>query len=265
MPAPLYPNPPLEMVILEVRHPRSEISAPAHSYIKAVMSGFTPIERLEATVELDFSQAGPVQRQTQVRRLVSRDRHTSVSFREEAIVVEASVYQGWEWLRSLVSTALTARHEVVPLDGLERVGLRYIDEIRPTPSDEIEWGDWVSADLLAPSIRKSPVGMRLMQQQSVAQYETATAGQTFTLRYGVARGAAVVSSENLRRLKEPPSNGEFFLIDTDAAWVDPTGAVPEFDHNLILRICDDLHAPIKLLFESLITDKLRDEVLAREI
>lgn len=264
MPASLYPNPPLVMVVLEIRHPRSEVSTPAHTFMKSVMSEYTPIERVETGVEFEIAQNGPPQsKQIMRRRLVSRDLHTSVSFQESAIVIETSHYEGWEWLRTLALAALTARNEFAPLDGLERIGLRYIDEIR-VPAVDVDWAEWVSADLIAPRVRESPLMMRLTQQQSVAQYQSDEPGYTFTLRYGVSRGAVVGSTEHLRRLQEPPPDGEFFLIDTDAAWTDPSGSVPVFDPAHVLEICDALHAPIKMLFESLITKRLRDEVFLVE-
>ena len=87
-------------------------------------------------------------------------------------------------------------------------------------------------------------------------------GVTYTVRYGSGVGQAFASSPNLRRRTEP--DGEFFLIDTDGAWQPVAQAIPEFSAEDVELILNDIHEPISLIFESLITDRLRNEVLRDE-
>lgn len=256
---PLYSNAPIAVVLLEVRHPLAELSSPAMTLLKTTLREHTPIERTETNVEFNI-QTGERKAST-FRKLVSRDIHTAVTFRPDAVVVETTNYLGWKWFRAVAEAALRARQEVAPVDGVERVGLRYVDEIRvPQNTTPVDWADWVSGALLGPKDQVAALNLQMEQQQSVVQYRSPLPGHTFTLRYGAARGAVVQSTENLRRPKEP-DGGEFFLIDTDGAWVDTSGGIPEFDVDSILSVCDEIHSPIKRLFESLITDKLRSEVL----
>lgn len=49
-------------------------------------------------------------------------------------------------------------------------------------------------------------------------------------------------------------------MDIDSFWA-PSDGFPEFDIEMLLAMCDDLHAPVRSLFERLITDRLRKEVL----
>ncbi|MGW4339031.1 TIGR04255 family protein [Rhodococcus koreensis] len=258
---PLYSNAPIAVVLLEVRHPTSELSNPAMALLKAELAHHVPIERVETIVEFNFETAE--RNPTTLKKLVARDLHTSITFKPDAIVIESTKYRGWTWFRGLAEDVLQARHGVAPLDGIERIGLRYIDEVRVPADDPIDWSDWVSPALLGPRQEVAPLKLRLEQQQSVVQYGTPIPGQTFTLRYGVGQGAVVQSTDNLKRPKEP-SGGEFFLIDTDGAWTEITGGIPEFDVDSIIKVCDTIHSPIKQLFESLITDKLRKEVLNNE-
>jgi len=51
-----------------------------------------------------------------------------------------------------------------------------------------------------------------------------------------------------------------FRLDIDSYW-QPSVEVPEFDRDLILDLADTLHKPVREVFERLITDRLREEVL----
>lgn len=255
----IYPNAPIALVLLEVRHPPSDLSNPAVALLKKELASHVPIERNETIVDLNVETGE--RHATVLRKLVARDLHTAVTFRTDSVVVETTDYRGWAWFRRLVGDVLRARHEVAPLDGSERIGLRYIDEIRVPDASPVDWSKWVSSALLGPREQLADLGLILERQQSVVQYRTDTPGHTFTLRFGAGTGTVIQSTDNLKRPIEPSSNGEFFLVDTDGAWVDASGRIPEFDSESILGVCDSIHSPIKLMFESLITDRLRKEVL----
>jgi len=73
-------------------------------------------------------------------------------------------------------------------------------------------------------------------------------------------GYAVDPGGELKR--SAPVPGAFFLLDIDSYWT-PSEGIPEFDVGQLLTTSEDLHAPVRRLFESLITDELREEVLRR--
>ena len=91
---------------------------------------------------------------------------------------------------------------------------------------------------------------------------SASPGITYTLRYGGGTGQAFTSSSNLKRRTEP--SGSFFLIDIDGAWHPSEDLIPEFSVSKIADTLNHLHEPISAIFESLITDRLRNEVLRIE-
>lgn len=260
----VYPNAPIAMVVAEIRHPASDaLSSAEWSNIKQALSAVTPVARTENAVEIDL-QSGS-QKITKLTRFVSRDLHQSISFKQDAIVVESTDYAGWDSFIQMAQGALSARQDIAPVDGLERIGLRYIDEIRPpnlTSSTEANnWKEWVSAELLGPISLQSAVNHPITGQQGVAVL-SASPGITYTLRYGSGAGQAFASSPNLKRRTEP--SGSFFLIDIDGAW-DPTEAlIPEFSVSKVIETLNQLHKPISAIFESLITDRLRNEVLRIE-
>ena len=59
-----------------------------------------------------------------------------------------------------------------------------------------------------------------------------------------------------------PSPGLLFKLDIDSFW-QAVDEVPEFDVDPILNQADALHEPVRDVFEILITDRLREEMLRR--
>ncbi|MGH9044178.1 MAG: TIGR04255 family protein [Acidimicrobiales bacterium] len=55
----------------------------------------------------------------------------------------------------------------------------------------------------------------------------------------------------------PPSPGPLFALDFDCFWEPPD--IPEFKTETVMSTCDELRAPIRALFDMLITEKLLAE------
>lgn len=258
----VYPNAPVVLVALEVRHPVAEpLSRAQRNLIKQRLVDYTPIMRLHQQQLLTFLQVGAAPSVQDARveefpRYFSRDSTVAVSVRSDALVIETTRYGQWERLRAIAAEAFDARQELGPVDGLERVGLRYIDEIR-VPDLEGGWEPWVHRALLGASVVGETVGLSPILWQGVSAFSN---GPEFgvVLRYGPRDGFAVDPGGELKRSASTP--GPFFLIDIDSSWT-PGGGVPEFDTKVLLSICDDLRNPVRDLFERLVTERLREEVL----
>ncbi|MFD9992040.1 TIGR04255 family protein, partial [Bacillus cereus] len=216
---------------------------------------FTPILKSGEVVEVELPTGS--RRVTTFPKLVSRDKRVNISFKSDTLTIETTDYKGWESFRALAGAALAAREDIAPVDGVERIGLRYIDEIRVSDATPVDWSQWVSESLLGPNAQAAGAQLRIQQQQCAIQYaSTVHASDSYTLRYGSGFGQVFQSQADLVRPNDTPS-GEFFLIDTDGAWADIEKRIPEFHTPTLLEACDRIHAPIKELFESLITDELR--------
>lgn len=200
----------------------------------------------------------------ELTKFMSRDRRTSVTYTSNSIVVETTNYPGWTEFKGIVAAAIDARQDIAPMDGLVRLGIRIIDEVRVPHTDPPRWSDWLSPALLAPAVEVGDKSLDLLQQQSVVQYAGLHAGETITVRYGAVEGPpAVGSAPNLVR-PNLPGTGHFFLIDTDSAWELPVGdETPALVTQDVLALAQGLHDPMKVLFEEFITDRLRNEVFSR--
>jgi uncharacterized protein (TIGR04255 family) len=262
-----YSSPPLILAVIEIRHPtsgyltRGDVASLKQSLVKTV-----PLHKEETVTEIQMMiqpnsspHANPTTKTN--HRFLTRDRQTSVTFGADFIAIETTDYKSWTELKLLAELAITARQKIAPVDGVERIGIRFIDEIRvPDDQKDSGWNGWIADSLLPPNL--SDHGLQTLQQQSTVQYGLGDAGETLTLQYGAVDGPAVsVASTNLVRAVVPRS-GPFFLLDTDAGWVPAPGeSVPELHPSSVLEVADRLHEPVSKLFEELITDKLRNEVL----
>src|SRR5665647_266980 len=272
----VYPNAPLVLVAAEIRHPATDPLRPAQqTALKHALAALFPLSRPAMLTSVTAVAGGqPQVTQTRSPRFTSRDRTTSVTFRTEAIVVETTHYKQFERFVELITLAVSARLEAGPLDGLERVGLRYIDEIRvPELTDESSsWQQWVDASLMGPASAATQLGLRAAHWQGLTVFETEpamTSGaptnvpsngnvDSLVVRYGPGEGYALDPGGELKRSVPPP--GPFFLLDIDSFWT-AGGEVPPAEPDEILAHLIRLHGPVRILFESLITPRLRDEVL----
>jgi uncharacterized protein (TIGR04255 family) len=254
------------LVALEVRHPDAgPLSQLQQRKIKQRLSKSTPIQRAAqlTTVEgfIGPAAATPTVRVEKFPKYLSRDSTLSASFRDTAVVVETTRYQGWRLLLALAVDAWQARVEVGEVDGVERAGLRFVNEVRASVDTVADWQQWVDVGLLGPIHVAEKLQLPVGQLQGLMTLSV-SAEHTVVLRHGTANGYAVDPGGDLKR---PTANtpGPFFLLDIDSFWT-PQGGVPDFDVDRLTAIVNDLHAPLDGLFENLITDRLREEVLRRD-
>jgi len=254
----VYRDPPIAMVAVEVRHSGTDpVTEAGYTAIRQQLRKQWPVQLPDQEVTLDFGSSVPSPVMIECRRFASRDRRTAIAIRPGSTTVETVDYKGWDDLQLTLRAALDVRAEVSEPSGYERVGLRYIDEVRvPDGGDAVDWSPWVHASLLAAQPDED-VDLRLSDWQGMSQFGPAD-GRSLVLRYGPRKGYAVEPNGPLRRADTPA--GTFFLLDFDSFW-ETSGPVPAFEPDELMVRCDDLHAPVRRFFEGLITDKLRKEVL----
>jgi uncharacterized protein (TIGR04255 family) len=260
----IYPNAPIEFVACEVQFPVSP-SLGNEDVLRTLSAAFfdwLPLVQPEVETTL---LVGPVPQQpplvSQQLRFLSRDRRFGVVVSTSRVSIETTNYPGWDQFRGLVARALSTVADVAPnIPGITRVGLRYIDEIRvPDPgSDQERWVRYVDARLSGAATVLLE-GQTAMDMQAALQFDLG-GGHSTVVRYGARRGQAVGDTPLRRRQMNGPS-GEYFLFDVDGFWA-PGDELPEFSVDGAMSTADRLHEPVRALFESSITDALR-EILRR--
>ena len=188
-------------------------------------------------------------------RFSNRDRTSSVVVTRTSLAIETTAYSEWSAFRSLIMQAISVVASNARVAGVERVGLRYIDEIRvpETITDASQWSDWVAADVLS--------HLKTMPDMSPAGFTTAAVlhngNHHMLVRYAAMVGPGVVGDKPLRRRRQPP-DGPFFVIDVDS-YRDTSGPeMIDFDTEPVATVLDELHEPIGRLFQRSITDRARE-------
>lgn len=267
----IYPNAPLRFVAFELRMPPvPELAGPTAAGVAfAQLREVLPIIG-GPQVSIEIQSAGPLGAtgpsgpsaasfSAGPLRLLDRRRVLSALISTTAVVVENSDYHRYEDFLAIVERTLRAVSETAQIAGMQRVGLRYIDEIRvPGVEKPSDWRGYIDPALLAPLDLDG--GFEVSASSGLNEYRISPS-QSTNLRFGAMEGQVVNQSGPLR-LKSDES-GPFFLIDLDSFWTAPEDEVPEFSVDKVLETCGALRRPIRALFEASITDKLRDEVLRR--
>jgi uncharacterized protein (TIGR04255 family) len=183
----------------------------------------------------------------------------AVVVQDATAVLETTVYEGYEKFRPIVELVVQTISDLLNPDGVNRVGLRYIDEIR-IPSIDNSPGDWegfIDPHLLA-AVEPNflPEGVTAQMWQGIVTYSTGDS-QSLTLRYGPGNGYAVNPQADGAKRHNPVPPGPFFLLDSDSAWT-ASESVPEFSTATVMSIVDDLHRPVSAMFRAACTDRLRE-------
>lgn len=277
----VYPNPPLQLVAMELRYPYSpRLATPdAIAFFHEHLSDLLPlVEPLSEQVLMfvgspqgaDSPPRPPAAAMPPTKslfRLESRSKTTAVNVSGANTIIETSNYERYGTFRRLVDRVLTGLAEFGHPIGVERVGLRYIDEIR-IPSVQTapgEWSRYIHPALLAAKDIGTEAHGELSPSgwQGVLQYARG-ANMGVVMRYGALQGFAV-NPEGPLRLAKRREPGPFFLIDVDSYWVSGDEEIEEFSSEHVLSRCDTLHRPIRAIFERSVTEALRDEVLRRDV
>jgi uncharacterized protein (TIGR04255 family) len=269
----VYPAAPLQLVALELRYPYSPRLAggEALAFFHERLGDALPIaEPMAQQGVMMFLGSGeppepprmPIQGAS-LFRLTSRSRSTAVTVSGGNTILETSNYERYGMFRPLVERVLRLLADFGHPVGVERVGLRYIDEVRvPGLVDAQGWERYVNPVL----VRVRDVGevafegLRAERWQGQVQYARSNKMHV-VMNFGAQEGIAVGREGPLRLAKAQPP-GPFFLIDVDSYW-QGDDYVDEFSASTLLDLADELHRPIRAIFETAITDDLRDEVLRR--
>jgi uncharacterized protein (TIGR04255 family) len=254
----VFPYAPLQLVAAEVRYPY----APRLRQIEVLdalqidLEELLPIRRTMQQLSLELDSSSVVNKKNEeVFRLFNRTSTASAAITPIAVTVETTGYTEFGEFGELVRGVLAAVADRKAVVAVERIGLRYIDEVRvPAEINSArDWEGWLSDDITAVS-RISPDNPTTYQG---AIEVTTGQDQKLVFRFAALDGAGVVLNEPLRR-RNDPTPGPFFVIDIDSFWApgSPENYV-EFDVDFIGETLASLHAPTGTVFQAALTDKLR--------
>jgi uncharacterized protein (TIGR04255 family) len=186
--------------------------------------------------------------------LTNRATTEAVTFGPNSLAFEATDYRGFppflETFRHVCQAVIDAG--VTPV--VERVGLRYIDEIRVPEliNGPADWSGWVNESL----IDQVALGADFAAQHSEGLVQYSLGGARGLLfRFAAVSGPPIVQGV----LQRPKDYGEgpFFALDADAFELFDPG-VFTLDTDRVAQTLEVLHDPAGQLFQHAITDKTRN-------
>lgn len=262
----IFFNAPLEYVAAEVRYPYAPRlrQQDIRDAILMELGDLFPILRPGQHLTLTGQVGGPVSQEVdQVSRAFNRASNAAITVTASALTIETTCYKEFADFRAIVLRCLTAIQQHATLAAIERIGLRYVNEVRVPDriTDLREWRGWI-ADPLANVIALGSDQQAVVAQGAV-QYATGE-HRNLTLRFATAlEGTGVIGDDPLKR-RHPTTSGPFFALDIDSYWQPPPQQSPDWDAQVIMAVIDELHEPIGMAFQSAITEQLRDVVLRRK-
>ena len=260
----IYPNAPVALVTMEIRHPAADpLSESASRELKRLLVDQLPIERQAQDVAWGVGPGGnPTPTPDRFVRYVNRDNTIAASIKNQAVTVETTSYTNFEAFAEVVMQVVDARTQVSAIVGVERIGLRYVLEVRvPVGVDgRIEWSNWIDESLIGPQ-RIAPTGLQLTEWQGAAVYREPQPGKSLIIRYGPGVGQALDANYHLRRVTQAQP-GPYFLMDIDSFWT-PVAAIPEYNRDLLVTTTQDLYDPARTVFQEMLTNRLKDDLLRR--
>lgn len=259
----VFPNAPLALVAAEIRFTdaaRLRQQRTKDEVTIALEDRFPfaePLQRGELTLNLNLSPGG-AQPQIQERLgvvLKNASSTETLTIMSESLTYETTAYTHFEGLLEAVTSACDALAAAQVRPAVQRVGLRYIDEVRvPEPIDDVrQWSRWIDDRLIA-QLSLGPDGFPATTMQSVTTYDLG-GGKGLNFRCAALHQGPIVVPQFLKR--PPIESGPFFVLDFDG-FQDFTGqdAIPLSSH-VVAETLTTVHVPCGTAFQRSITDQAR--------
>jgi uncharacterized protein (TIGR04255 family) len=257
---------PLVLTAFEVRYPASTavhdegvLACFADAMVSRLPIASTGEEARQYRTPLGF---GAHRNSVEPAIMVLRDEErTSIcTVRETVASVEVTNYSTYYDYRALIEQFLRGLVASRVSFPVERVGLRYLDEVRPLRGIEQpdDWHGWIADDLLRPLTVAA--GLPVSTYTGLLRAELGD--QKFvSLRYGALRRPALMQNTGIGlRIRRPNGAGPVFMLDIDGYWL--AGGI-ECDEQEILPVVDELHEAVARLFEASIGEVLQDHFKPR--
>jgi uncharacterized protein (TIGR04255 family) len=250
-----YENAPLRYVLfaLELRAAAVLGEAAALDEIHAALKDTLPVR--------EDGPGQPMLRSAPGARFVDGPQHRAVVVGPAIVTVDTTSYSTFDEFSEFLDRVLDAITNVAPGRACQRLGLRYIDEIRipAARSRNVEqWRDWVNPELIP------PIALRMPQvDRDISGVIDDDRGNGFGVRFAWHTGTGhVVQPEGPLIVPDPSEPGPYFAIDTDSYWnFIPRADILALGDPMLKQHVHSLHEPVHEFFEMSLTDRLRSEIL----
>jgi len=254
----VFPHAPLALVVAEIRFTdaaRLRQQQTKDEVTIALEERFPFAEQLKrADVNLTLSGTPQIQEHLGVV-LKNMDSTETITIMSESLTYETTAYDSFEEHLEAVVAACDALVAAKVQPAVQRVGLRYIDEVRvPEPITDVRlWDKWINDRLLG-HLEMGPGDVPATLTQGVSTYDLGE-GRGLNFRYAALDQGPIVVPQFLKR--RAVESGPFFVLDFDG-FRDFSGreAVP-LSSEVVRDSLSDVHGPCGTAFQRSITNEAR--------
>jgi uncharacterized protein (TIGR04255 family) len=244
----LYDQNPLKLVVCQVRFPVltrfEEPSFPAP--FQEALSERYPRSALQHELGVTLGPAGAatVPSPPAAWRFSDLEDQWTVVLARDFVSLETTAYEQFERFKERLQEVLGAV-EALGVKARERLGLRYVDEIRhPGAVTPADWREYLNEKLLG-MVGGEELGDDVIH--TIQEIRLREDDGTLVIRHGYIG-------------REPTDGNPFYLLDTDYYDDRPQ----RFDVPQIMEQLDTYHETIHNIFEESITDRLREHLGVKE-
>ena len=256
----VFPSSPLALVAAEVRFndaPRLRQQATVDAISIALEHAFPVQDQFQQAEVGVHLGAGPQVSQTSGRTFKNSTSTAVATLSSGRLSLETTAYSNFAEFRELMLLCCRSVVDAGVKPALQRVGLRYIDEIRVPDAavqDARRWERWIDPRLVG-QLTIGPQSAQVQQAEGVVTYRLPESSG-LNIRFAALPRGAVISPAALVRHEFNADQPLFVLVfDGYQEFVGPD--VTLMSVEVIARTLDAVHAPTGEAFQSSITEEAR--------
>lgn len=254
----VFPEAPLALVAAELRFTdsaRLRQQQTRDSVILALEERFPFAEPLEQAQFNIMPAAQPQIQQFSGVLLKNAASNESLTIMSASLTYETTAYSDFDDLLAAITSACDALIAADVVPALQRVGLRYIDEVRvPDPITDIrDWGKWIDNRLVA-HLDVGTEDLTPTMSQGITTYDLGD-GRGLNVRFAALNQGPVVVPQNLQHTTHDA--GPFFVLDFDGFQDFTGGVATPLDSQVVSKSLSTVHVPCGAAFQRSITDQAR--------
>lgn len=253
----VFTNSPLALVTAEIRFTDSARlrQQQTRDAIAIALEDVYPYAEPFHRTDMNLAVGGPQFQERQGVVLKNARSTESLTIMSESLTYETTAYTRFEDLLISVASACDALIAAKVRPAVQRVGLRYIDEVR-VPDDILDvrrWQTWINESLLG-HLMAGPDDVAATTAQSVSTFDLGE-GRGLNVRFAALNQGPVVVPEFLTR--PVVRSGPFFVLDFDGYQDFSGGDAVVLECDLIRETLSAVHVPCGSAFQRSITDEAR--------
>lgn len=262
----VFPSSPLALVAAEIRFtdsPRLRQAETLDAIAVAVESLLPVHTQAEGGMNVQIINGQPQMQVVTGRVMKNVDSTVAMSVFPDRLSLETTAYTEYSAFKDNVVACAEALVAAGVTPAVQRVGLRYVDEIRVPDTkvaDARQWSDWIDRRLVD-HLQLGPDAAPVVRAEGFISYDLGDR-KGLNFRFAALPVGAVVVTNNLVR-KPFTENVPFFVLDFDGYQDFAGPKATLLNTDVVAMSLDAVHGPAGETFQNAITDQARELFRAR--